>query len=165
MNRRHFMLLSALSGVMLSWTRFLKAAPSSAVPSEDLCLLKTDTVTAEATYFARYEHFHTLAIPLSVLINPPASGFTTRTSPLDPESLDEKAFTDFVKETGIDGPSLRKHSHEVKFTHDELERIASGEKEVKITVLTPKGNLGHHFFFTASRSAQIKIQRAREAKS
>ncbi|MNU08099.1 hypothetical protein D3C72_2539940 [compost metagenome] len=56
------------------------------------------------------------------------------------------------------------HSHEVNFTQAELERIASGEKEVQITVKTPKGNIGHHFFFTAPRSAIVKIQRGREVK-
>ena len=42
--------------------------------------------------------------------------------------------------------------------------IASGEKQVKISVLTPKGNFAHNFFFTAPSSALIKIARAREAK-
>ncbi|MNL00857.1 hypothetical protein D3C87_1213040 [compost metagenome] len=161
MNRRNFILSSVLSGVALS-----AAKPAAAEPGkkEELCVMKMDHVTAEATYFARYEHFHILAIPISVLIAPPAQGYKVRTSPLDQDSLDEKAFAEFIKDSGLDASSLRVHSHEVNFTQAELERIASGEKEVQITVKTPKGNIGHHFFFTAPRSAIVKIQRGREVK-
>jgi hypothetical protein len=161
MNRRHFVFGTALTGFALATAGTSMAEPTPQKP-EELCLIKMDQVSAEATYFSRYEHFHILSIPLSVLIKPSAEGYTTRTSPLDQESLDEKAFAEFIKDSGLDGPSLRKHSHEVKFTKEELERIASGEKEVKITVLTPKGNVGHHFYFTASRSALVKIQRGQD---
>jgi hypothetical protein len=160
MNRRNFILTGVLSGVALTTAKSALAAPAS-LNKEDLCVMKMDHVTAEATYFARYEHFHILAIPISVLINPPAEGYKVRTSPLDQDSLDEKAFAEFIKDSGLDASSLRLHSHEVSFSQAELERIASGEKEVKITVLTPKGNVGHHFFFTAQRSAIVKIQRGR----
>lgn len=164
MNRRHFILSgAALSGAMLI-TKTSKAEEVLSAKKEELCLMKMDQVTAEATYFARYEHFHILAIPISVLITPPAAGYKTRTSPLDQDSLDEKAFNEFIKESGLDGNSLRVHSHEVNFTQAELERIANGEKDVEITVLTPKGNLGHRFYFTASRSAIVKIQKGRSGK-
>jgi len=161
MNRRNFVFGTALSGLAIALPGRSIAEPTS-VKSEDLCLIKMDQVSAEATYFSRYEHFHILSIPIAVLINPPAEGFKIRTSPLDQDSLDEKAFAEFIKDSGLDGPSLRKHSHEVNFTKEELERIASGEKEVKITVLTPKGNVGHYFYFTASRSALVKIQRGQD---
>jgi hypothetical protein len=162
MNRRHFVVSGVLSGLALSIGKVAKAQ-TLATPSES-CDLRMDYVTAEATYFSRYEHFHILAIPISVLAAPKPEGYKVRTSPLDQASLDEKAFEDFIKESGLDGASLRKHSHEVTITKEELERIASGEKNVKITVPTPKGNLAHHFFFTASRSALIKIQRQRAGK-
>lgn len=160
MNRRHFLKSAALTGAALTISN-KSLATEVAGKDNDACLIRMDQVTAEATYFARYEHFHILAIPLSVLIAPSVNGYTTRTSPLDQASLDEKAFNDFIKETGLDGASLRTHSHSVTFTQQELERIASGEKEVKITVMTPKGNLAHHFYFTASRSALVKIKRGR----
>lgn len=122
--------------------------------------MKLDEISTEATGFTKYEHHHQLAIPISVLINPPDEGFKVRTSTLDQGSLDEAAFKSFLKESGLD-ESLRFHSHEVKFTKDQLNRIASGEKEVKISVLSPKGNPAHDFFFTAPRSAIIKVKRGR----
>jgi hypothetical protein len=162
MNRRNFVFSGVLSGLALSLAKPALAAPAAV--KEELCVMKMDHVAAEATYFARYEHFHVLAIPIAVLIAPPAQGFKVRTSPLDQDSLDEKAFAEFIKDSGLDASSLRVHSHEVTFTQAELERIATGEKEVQITVQTPKGNLAHHFFFTAPRSAIVKIQRGRGAK-
>lgn len=53
-----------------------------------------------------------------------------RTTTLDQGSLDEKAFAEFIKETKLNGSSLRKYSHEDKFTQSELQRIASGEKKM-----------------------------------
>jgi hypothetical protein len=163
MNRRNFLKNAGVAGAALALSN-KSLAVEAAAKADDTCLIRMDQVTAEATYFARYEHFHILAIPISVLIAPPEQGYTTRTSVLDQASLDEKAFNDFIKETGLDGASLRVHSHAVSFTKEDLERIASGEKEVKITVMTPKGNIAHYFYFTASRSAQVKIQRGRAGK-
>jgi hypothetical protein len=160
-NRRNFILTSVLSGVALSAA---KAASADTIKKEDLCVMTMDHVAAEATHFARYEHFHVLTIPIVVLIAPPAAGYKVRTSTLDQDSLDEKAFAEFIKDSGLDASSLRVHSHEVNFTQAELERIATGEKEVQITVATPKGNLAHKFFFTAPRSAIVKIQRGRAVK-
>lgn len=166
MNRRHFVLTGVFSG--LAWTvacasKAVAQIQSGPKNTTDSCELRMDYVTAEATYFSRYEHFHILAIPISELVNPKPEGFKVRTSSLDQGSLDERAFEQFIKETGLDGASLRHHSHEVSITKDELERIATGEKNVKITVPTPKGNLAHHFYFTASRSALVKIQKQRRA--
>jgi hypothetical protein len=127
----------------------------------DTCMPGLDFVSSEATYFARYEHFHLLSIPIAVLIELPREGFTTRTTTLDQGSLDEEAFNQFIKETKLNGPALKRHSHEVKFTQEDLRRIASGEANVEITVKTPKGNLAHKFHFTASRSALVKISRGK----
>ncbi len=163
MNRRHFLKNATVAGATLALSNKSLAVSTPAQP-EDTCQIRMDQVSAEATYFARYEHFHILTIPVAVLVNPPEQGYSTRTSVLDQDSLDEKAFNEFIKETGLDGASLRIHSHAVTFTKEELERIANGEKDVKITVMTPKGNIAHYFYFTASRSAQVKIQRGRAGK-
>lgn len=163
MNRRFFILSGIASGSLFSLFNKAVGAPSDDAAAKVACLMKQDEITAEATGFTRYEHFHQLSIPLAVLINPPAEGFKIRCSMLDQGSLDEEAFNKFIKETGLD-PSLRYHSHQVSFTREELDRIASGEKDVKIRVLSPKGNFAHEFFFTAPRSALIKIKRGREAK-
>ncbi len=162
MNRRLFMFSGLASGLTLSFVNKSFALPVAPPPPE--CLLKVDEITAEATGFTRYQHFHNLSLPVSVLIAPPEAGFKIRTSILDQGSLDEAAFAQFIKETGID-PSLRYHSHLVSFTKEDLGRIASGEKEVKIGVLTPMGNFAHNFFFTAPPSALVKIKRGRQAKT
>lgn len=164
MNRRFFLLSGVVSGALFAFLKKADADPAaSSAASKDVCLMKLDEITTEGSGFTRYEHYHQLSIPVSVLINPPKEGFKIRCSTLDQGSLDEKAFNDFIKETGID-PSLRFHSHEVTFTQDHLNRIANGEKDVKITVLSPKGNFAHDFTFTAPRSAIIKIQRGRAKK-
>jgi hypothetical protein len=131
------------------------------IPPANPCIPDLDFVCAEATGFVSYEHFHRLAIPVSVLITPPQEGFETRTTTLDQRSLDEEAFKKFLTKTGLKEQDIRFHSHAVKITQEELERIASGEERVKIFVKTPKGNFGHEFFFTATKSALIKIQRGR----
>jgi hypothetical protein len=165
-NRRQFVLTALASGFSMSFIQRALAAstaPASA-KKEDLCWVKVDEISAEATYFKAYEHHHQLSIPVSALILPPKDGLKVRTTPLDQGSLDVEAFEQFIKQSGL-SPALRTHSHEVIFKQEELERIASGEKEVKITVPTPKGNLAHEFFFTAPRSAIIKVQRGREKKA
>lgn len=157
MNRRLFLSSSLTLGSAL-----LIGQESIANPESAVCVPGLDFVSAEATYFKAYEHYHLLSIPVTTLITLPEAGFTTRTSILDQGSLDVEAIEKFLKETGLSA-SLKTHSHEVKFTQAELQRIASGEKEVEITVLTPKGNLAHRFYFTASPSALAKIRRARGA--
>lgn len=157
MNRRLFLKSAAVGSVVLVGKEAL------ATSAETTCLPGLDHVSAEATYFARYEHYHLLSIPVSVLISLPAKGYTTRTSTVDQASLDMEAINQFIKETGM-SDSLKTHSHKVEFSQDDLKRIAAGEKEVEITVLTPKGNLAHRFYFTASPSALARIKRARGAK-
>jgi hypothetical protein len=159
MDRRSFVFSSVLTGLSAGVSLVGKAAQAqpTAPKSDELCPLKMDSVLAEATYFSRYEHFHLLAVPVSVLAHPPAQGYQTRTTALDQDSLDEDAFAKFIKESGLNGASLRHHSHEVHFTPEELARIARGEKNVKITVPTAMGNLAHIFYFTATRCALVKI--------
>ena len=138
--------------------------PAQPTPAAaEVCVMRLDEITADSTGFSRYEHYHVLALPLAVLITPPAEGFKIRCSPLDPASLDLEAIDQFLKETGLD-ESLKQHSHEVSFTQADLNLIATGQERVKIAVLSPKGNPAHEFFFTAPASAVIKIKRAREAR-
>ena len=161
MNRRNFLLSTLATSATLSLLANSEAAV--AAPVVDTCILMPDQIFAEATGFVRYEHHHQLVLPVSVLIHPPEEGFKIRTSTLDQGSLDEKAFKDFLKESGLDD-SLRFHSHEVKFSKEELNRIAIGEKNVKIAVKTPMGNFGHEFFFNAPKSVLIKVKRGRTVR-
>ncbi len=149
MDRRTFIASSLLSTGFLSFV-------SSA---DEICAPSTDIVSAEATFFSRYEHYHNLSLPLSVLINPPVNGYKTRTTLLDQESLDKAAFDKFIKESGLPGPTLQHHYHDVLFSQEDLVRIASGEKNVEIVVLTPKKNLAHRFYFTVSAAGLIHIKR------
>lgn len=159
MKRRDFLASTLLTGAVL-----LKAKSAHAAPKPpEVCVPGLDYVSAEATYFARYEHYHLLSIPVSVLMNPPADGFKVRTSVLDQDSLDVEALEKFLKETGLSS-ALRTHSHEVSFTQKELIRIGDGEANVEITVPTPKGNLAHRFYFTATKSALVKIKKARASR-
>lgn len=159
MKRRTFL----KSAVATTGTLLLTTNPVLAKPADPQVCVPTglDFVSAEATYHARYQHFHLLSIPVSVLVEAPAAGYKVRTTTLDQGSLDEEAFIRFIKETGLNEQGLRFHSHEVNFAKEELIRIGSGEKEVEITVMTPGGNLAHRFYFTASPATVIKIKRAR----
>lgn len=152
MNRRGFLQLTASTGVLIALAPEVQAA--------DSCVPSLGYISAEATYFKAYEHYHLLSIPVSALITLSDKGYTTRTSVLDQGSLDEEALKKFLKETGLSS-SLKDHSHEVHVTQAELQRIANGEKDVEITVLTPKGNLAHRFYFTATQSALAKVRKAR----
>lgn len=160
MKRRQFLTNSLLAGATLMMSETLLAAPSVTAPTASSCLPDLSVVTAEATYFSVYEHYHLLSIPVSILMNPPETGYTTRTSTLDQGSLDVISFEKFLKESGLP-EALRTHSHEVKFSQKELLRIGDGEKDVEVVVKTPKGNLAHRFYFTATKSSLIKINRAR----
>ncbi len=164
MNRRLFVLSALASGTLLS-IRDAQAvlAKDTGTPKELACINKLDEISTEATGYTRYEHHHQLAIPVSSLILPPKEGLTVRTTTLDQGSLDLAAFDQFIKETGLSA-ALKTHSHAVTFTPEELDRIALGEKEVKIAVKTPKGNPAHDFFFTAPQSALIKVQRGRRGQ-
>jgi hypothetical protein len=170
MKRREFLASTLLTGAVLLEARTSLAAPKPAAKpttapgtQPETCTPGLDFVSAEATYFARYEHYHLLSIPVSALMNPPADGIKVRTSTLDQDSLDVEAFEKFIKETGLTN-ALRTHSHEVHFKQDELIRIANGEEKVEITVPTPKGNLAHRFYFTATKSALVKVKKARAAR-
>ena len=160
MKRREFIASTLLTGAVLLKARSAVAAP---IKPAEVCVPGLDFVSAEATYFARYEHYHLLSIPVSILMNPPVDGFKVRTSVLDQDSLDVEALDKFLKETGLSS-ALRTHSHEVSFTQKELIRIGDGEANVEITVLTPKGNLAHHFYFTATKSALVKVKKARASR-
>ena len=159
MKRRLFL----TSALVSTGTLLLPNAPALALASDPQICVPTglDFISAEATYHSRYEHFHLLSIPVAVLIEAPTAGYKVRTTPLDQGSLEEAAFMQFIKESGLSEEGLRHHSHEVNFTHDELVRIGRGEKEVEIKVMTPCGNLGHRFYFTATQSAVIKVKRAK----
>ncbi|MCC6137886.1 MAG: hypothetical protein IT287_04590 [Bdellovibrionaceae bacterium] len=157
MSRRLFLSTAAIAALTMK----SYSAESNTTPPDDPCIPDLDSISAEATGSLRYVHFHRVSIPVSALIDPPQEGFEVRTTTLDQRSLDEVALMKFLKETGLKEKDIRYHSHSVKITQAQLEQIAQGEKNVEVIVKTPKGNYGHTFFFTASQSVLIKIQRAR----
>jgi hypothetical protein len=127
-----------------------------------LCLVRESEIHTESVDTPFYEHFHTLAIPVSALISPPQEGITVTTSVVDQGSYDVSGFKKFIASSGLKADSLQSHSHPVKITQDQLQRIANGEKDVEIRVISKAGNYVHNFLVTAPRSAIVKVQKGRK---
>ncbi len=161
MNRRQFISTAVLS--MATIRSFGAQSSSSVSAKQNQCIPNLDYISTESTHFQVYEHYHRLSIPISALILPPSGGVTVKTSMLDQSSLDKKKYTNFIEQTKRKFESLINHDHEFVITQEQLERIASGEREVEVKLLSPIGNLTHIFYFTASKSALIKINRARKS--
>lgn len=163
MKRRTFIATASASLAALAARAY--GAPAPIKPDQaNPCIPDLDSISAEATGFLRYEHFHRLSIPVAALISPPAEGLEIRTTNLDQRSLNEVQLKKFLKETRLPEADIRYHSHAVKISQAQLEEIARGVPKVAIEVRTPKGNFGHIFYFTATKSALIKIQRARSGR-
>lgn len=172
MNRRNLFLGSMLSIISVKFFgNKANAALNECDPNYEYgappineCIPDLDFISAEATETKFYEHYHRLSIPVEALIDLPEDGIEIKTSFLDQKSLDEESYYKTLKSFPYlcdrEVP-LRFHFHNVKITQSELKRIASGEKNVEIVVPTPAGNLAHKFYFTATKSALIKIQRSK----
>lgn len=151
---------------------FFFTAPKSALikvqrgklagPKAELCLVKLSEISAESTDSPFFEHYHQLAIPVASLIQPPATGIVVKTSPVDQGSFDQETLSKFAASSGLDAAKLQRHSHSVALTRSDLSRIADGEKNVEIRVISPNKNYVHNFFFTAPPSLLVKVRRARE---
>ena len=128
------------------------------------CLAKESEFATESKDTPFYEHFHTLSLPVSALINPPKEGLTVFTTEVDQGSYDVAGFKSFLKTSGLKAEKLQNHSHDVLITQDQLTRIANGEKEVEIKVISKAGNYVHNFVITAPRSAIVKVLKARSRK-
>jgi len=162
MNRRSFISNSLLmTAVTVKSLESFSQTNTLTSANQDQCIPNLDYISAEATGFLVYEHYHRASIPVAALINPPRGGIKIKTTQLDQPSLDKVKVKSFLEKTGLQPNRILNHDHEFIVTQEQLERIASGEKEVKVNVKTPLGNFGHDFYFTATKSALIKVKRAR----
>jgi hypothetical protein len=125
-----------------------------------LCVRLASEFSAENTDSPFYEHFHQLSVPVAALMNPPQDGIVVKTLPVDQGSYDIAGFNKFIASSGLKADSLRSHDHDVRISNEQLIRIAQGEKDVEIKVISQKGNYVHNFFITASPMvlATIKVQ-------
>lgn len=115
--------------------------------------------TNESPFF---EHYHQLSIPVKALVNP-AKALVLQTSAVDEESMDEKGFEDFIRSSKLDAEKLSRHSHAVSISIEQLKRIAGGERNVEVRVISPAGNYVHNFLITAYQST-LAPQRRRSKK-
>lgn len=129
------------------------------------CFLRADELTTESVESPFYEHFHQLTIPLEALVEPPAEGLVIRSGPVDQGSYDVEAFEKFIRSSRLDEKALVRHQHDVMIAQDQLRRIASGEKDVEVRVISKNGNDVHNFLITAPPSALVKVKKHRKARA
>jgi hypothetical protein len=121
-----------------------------------------DAITGVATESLEspfFDHFHQLTIPVEALIKLPAQGVQLKTSPIDLESYDSVQLEKFVKDSKLDQSKLLTHTHDVFVDQKTLSRIAAGEENVEIKVISARGNFVHNFKFTASPAIKTKLKR------
>lgn len=111
-----------------------------------------ENVYAESTLWFKYMHFHKLEIPLAALISPPADGLKVKTS-----NVDQSIFDPGLAEIG-----LANHDHKLLISATELERIASGEKNVALNAYLKDGRVTHKFLVSAPGSIVAKVKKARQ---
>jgi hypothetical protein len=133
-------------------------AQTSALPA---CLVDVTHIGSESHDSPFFEHYHVLALPLASLLVQPAQGIVVKTSPVDQGSYDAAAFEAFIAASGLDKRQLQHHQHDVAITKNQLERIAAGEKDVELRVISPNGNYIHNFLVTAPPSVLVKVRKAR----
>lgn len=130
-------------------------------PTAAECVLNLENLAVESGDSPFFEHYHQLLLPVSALLAPPKDGVTVVTSAVDQGSYDTIAFEKFIKSSGLNADNLKVHRHEVQITAAELSRIAAGEKEVEVRVISKAGNYVHNFKITASASALARIRRGK----
>ncbi|MGZ3769160.1 MAG: hypothetical protein ACXVCP_06635 [Bdellovibrio sp.] len=116
-------------------------------------------LAAESLDSPFFEHFHQLVIPVEALIRIPKNGIQLKTTPVDAGSYDNEQLEKFLKESKLDREKLLTHTHDVFIDQTALDRIAKGEKNVEVRVISGRGNYVHNFMFTASPAIKAKIKR------
>jgi hypothetical protein len=115
-------------------------------------------IAVESSDSPFFEHYHQLVIPASVLIKIPEEGVRLVTTPVDSGSYNEDQLDQLVKQTRLNKEKLQTHSHEVFIDKASLERIAQGEKNVEIRVISASGNYVHNFIVNSSPAILAKIK-------
>lgn len=118
----------------------------------------TPEITSFSQGYFEIRHQHEFKIPLEILINPPATGYSARSSsPL-------KGQTDFEglrNRTDANGAplDLRGHAHTVQLTEEQLNQLSQGRH---VTIDLEK--FGHRFYFVANDITLKEIQNRRGIK-
>lgn len=146
---------------------FLTAAfvPFEAALVSAECSAPSSAVHTENTDSPFFEHYHQLSVPVQALIKPPIDGIIVKTLPVDQGSYDVEGFDQFVASSGLKADDLRRHAHEVSLSREQLERIAQGEKDVEIRVISKNGNYVHNFLITATPAVLARIRKQRAGKT
>jgi hypothetical protein len=158
MNRRELLALSGFA-IAMGFTSRSKADPQAVV-----CLAKQTDLTVESNESPFYLHYHQLSIPVAALLKQPDQGIVVKTSIVDQGSYDVTAFKKFIADSGLDPAKLSAHSHDVKISKAELNRIAAGQKDVEVRVISASGNYVHNFLITANPSTLAKVRRFQQGK-
>jgi len=132
--------------------------------SSEVCVMRASEFSTENTDSPFYKHFHQLSIPVAALIKPPVKGIVVKTLPVDQGSYDLEGFKKFIASSGLNAEALLRHDHEVAISSAQLIRIAQGEKDVEIKVISKKGNYVHNFFITASPMVLAKIRKQKSSE-
>lgn len=150
--RRKFLSGAALGLGLLVTTQTRKAlADTEAVCNQDQ---DDKGITGRSQGFSEIRHQHQFIIPLAILINPPAQGYSARSStPL-------KGQTDFEglrQRTDSEGRplDLRGHAHTVTLTQADLIKLSEG-KHVTISL----DQFSHKFYFVANDATLAAIKQA-----
>lgn len=108
--------------------------------------------------FSEIRHRHKFVIPIYVLINPPAEGYTARSStPLEGQT----DFEGLKNRTDSEGKplDLRGHAHTVTLSQQELMNLSNGRH-----VTVDLSRFSHLFYFVADDSTLAEIKRIRESR-
>lgn len=154
-SRRDLIYSSLCFGLFLSSVSALAQAETSD------CSQELTGITLENNETPFFEHFHELHVPLTALQKPPLNGILLKTSAMDPGSYDVRGFKNFVQQFGLDPHSLSRHGHEVKISQRQLQRIANGEQNVEVRVVSANGNYVHNFLITASPAILASVRKAK----
>ena len=157
LSRRTFLFAGALSSLAAAYSKANAASDNKKPDPAADCLMRLSEISTENIDSPFFEHFHRLAIPISSLIKPPQEGLILKTGLMDMGSYNAQEF----EASGLNAKTLLPHIHEVAVTQNQLDRIATGEKDVEIRVITKKGIYVHNFFVTAPPSALIKVRKGR----
>lgn len=144
---------------------FISLASTLLSPAKDVpCIMHTGDLAVETQESPFFEHFHFLSIPLEALVKPPEAGIVLTTTPVDQDSYDVDGFKKFIASSGLNEKNLLVHTHDIKLSKDQLQAIASGQKNVEVRVISQKGNYVHNFRITASPMILATIKNKKAAK-
>lgn len=147
MNRRALLKNLFTSSFFLAFAPLARAKEISACQTPE----RARGLWSESQGYFEIRHRHEFLIPLEVLRNPPAEGYSARTSPPLAGHSDFKGLRERTDDNGhpLD---LSSHAHTVKLSQAELLSLAGGGH-----VTVPLKKFGHSFYFVATDAILAKL--------